>query len=81
MLNSTRSKPEPYTMLLKISFQADSESLRSYHHGVSVTELILLHLADKAITTALSQAHTGLCTCTSLTILSEQTHQPEITCS
>lgn len=51
MLNSTRSKPEPYTMLLEISFQA--ESLRRYHHGVSVTELILLHLADKAITTAL----------------------------
>lgn len=81
MRSGTRSKPEPDTMLLKTSFQADSESLRSYHYGVSVTELILLHLTDKAITTTPSQAHTGLCVCTSLIILSEQTHQPEIMCS
>lgn len=68
-------------MLLKISFQADSESLRSYRHGVSVIEVILLHLADKAITTTPSQAHTGVCICASLIILSKQTHQCEITCS
>lgn len=46
-------------MLLKTSFQADGESLRSYRHGVSVIELIHLHLADNAITTTPSQAHTG----------------------
>ena len=46
-------------MLLKTSVQADGASLHRYQHGVSVVELIRLHLAGNVITTTPSQAHAG----------------------
>lgn len=51
MLNSTRSKPEPCVMLLKLSFQADSESLGSYQR-------VFCHLAHTSSSCWQSYHHT-----------------------